>query len=88
MDNPSRQRFNALAAEWGQNPGRIVLTQAVAEAILRQVSVREDTDMLDYGCGTGLASVQVTTAYVTKRPLEDGTTREFPVFLVTGQVEE
>jgi 2-polyprenyl-3-methyl-5-hydroxy-6-metoxy-1,4-benzoquinol methylase len=75
VDNPSRQRFNALAAEWDQNPGRIVLTQAVAEAILRQVSVREDTDMLDYGCGTGLASVQVTTAYVIKRPLEDGTTR-------------
>lgn len=212
MDNPSRQRFNALAAEWDQNPGRVEFTQAVADAILRQISLREDMDMLDYGCGTGLvmlaphphvrsivgadvsegmlsvlngkiaaqglanvrtvlldlqtdqplpdrfdlitsgmtmhhvrdvgvvlgklrqmlrpggflaiadleeeggafhgdptgvehhgfdrehmvrlfraaglASVQVTTAYVIKRPLEDGTTREFPVFLVTGQVEE
>lgn len=212
MDNPSRQRFNALAADWDQNPGRIVLARGVADAILRQVPVTERMDMLDYGCGTGLVmlalhphvrsivgadasegmlsvlngkiaslglrnvrtvlldlqaspplldrfdlitssmtmhhvgdvgqvvgklrqmlrsggylavadleeeggafhsdptgvehhgfhreqmagllrsagfvSVQVTTAHVIKRPLGDGTTREFPVFLVSGQVEE
>lgn len=49
--------FSAAAATWDDNPFRVKLAWVVAEAILREVPVRSDMRALDYGCGTGLATL-------------------------------
>jgi ubiquinone/menaquinone biosynthesis C-methylase UbiE len=64
-EQPSSQRRNAMstsyfdqsAATWDNEPRRIALMKAVGEAILREAQPSKDTDVLDYGCGTGLVSL-------------------------------
>ena len=58
----SRQRFDALAAEWDQNPGRVRLAHAVADAMLREVAPTGREDVLDVGCGTGLVTLRLQPA--------------------------
>jgi 2-polyprenyl-3-methyl-5-hydroxy-6-metoxy-1,4-benzoquinol methylase len=50
-------RFDAVAAQWDANPGRIALAQAVAVAIRQHVPLRPDMTALDFGAGTGLLSL-------------------------------
>ena len=49
--------FDQSAATWDNEPRRITLMKAVGEAILREAQPTKDTDVLDYGCGTGLVSL-------------------------------
>jgi ubiquinone/menaquinone biosynthesis C-methylase UbiE len=49
--------FDQSAATWDDEPRRIALMQAVGEAILREARPTRETDVLDYGCGTGLVSL-------------------------------
>jgi ubiquinone/menaquinone biosynthesis C-methylase UbiE len=46
--------FDQSAADWDAVPQRVELAQAVGTAILREASLNNDMDVLDYGCGTGL----------------------------------
>lgn len=46
--------FDTMAAEWDNAPYRVALMKAVGEQVLRQVHPTNRTDVLDYGCGTGL----------------------------------
>ena len=48
--------FDQAAATWDDKPARVALMKAVVEAIIRQIQPTSAMDMLDYGCGTGLAS--------------------------------
>ncbi len=50
-------RFNAMAAEWDDNPLRAGIARAVAAAIADTLALRTDMRALEYGCGTGLVSV-------------------------------
>lgn len=50
-------RFNAMAAEWDDNPLRAGIARAVAAAIADALPLRTDMRALEYGCGTGLVSV-------------------------------
>lgn len=50
-------RFNAMAAEWDDNPMRAGIARAVAAAIADTLPLRADMRALEYGCGTGLVSV-------------------------------
>lgn len=50
-------RFNAMAAEWDDNPMRAGIARAVAAAIADTLPLRTDMRALEYGCGTGLVSV-------------------------------
>lgn len=50
-------RFNAMAAEWDNNPMRAGIARAVAAAIADTLPLRADMRALEYGCGTGLVSV-------------------------------
>jgi ubiquinone/menaquinone biosynthesis C-methylase UbiE len=54
MSNTQANHFDEAAANWDAEPRRIELAKAVGEAILRQVRLTLDMDLLDYGCGTGL----------------------------------
>ena len=49
--------FDQSAATWDDNPARIALMKAVGSAILREARPTKATDVLDYGCGTGLVSL-------------------------------
>lgn len=49
--------FDQAAATWDNEPRRIALMKAVGEAILRETQPTKETDVLDYGCGTGLVSL-------------------------------
>jgi predicted TPR repeat methyltransferase len=48
--------FNKEAAAW-DTPPRIKLSNDIAAAIMRQIPLEPDMDILDFGCGTGLLSL-------------------------------
>jgi tRNA (cmo5U34)-methyltransferase len=48
------KRFDEVAGTWDEDPGRVALARAVADAISRQVGLSPSMDVLDFGCGTGL----------------------------------
>lgn len=50
-------RFDAVAAQWDANPGRVALAQSVARAVRQHVLLRPDMAALDFGAGTGLLSL-------------------------------
>lgn len=52
-------RFDQEAATWDENPRRVRLAKAVADAIARQVPLARDMDVLDFGCGTGLLALNL-----------------------------
>ncbi len=54
-----RRDFEQVASRWDSNPTRLKIAQDVAAAILRTVQLSTQTDVLDYGCGTGLVAMQL-----------------------------
>ncbi|MGC8862201.1 MAG: class I SAM-dependent DNA methyltransferase [Armatimonadota bacterium] len=59
MTDPNKERFDAAARTWDENPGRVLLAEAVVGAILRRVPVCPEMEALDYGCGTGLVTLLI-----------------------------
>ena len=57
--NAEERDFNAVAASWDENPGRVKVAQDVARAIRETIPIRPDMDVLDFGCGTGLLTLQL-----------------------------
>lgn len=53
------QRFDQEAATWDENPRRVRLAKAVAETIARQVPLARSMKVLDFGCGTGLLTLNL-----------------------------
>lgn len=51
----SRDYFNAIAAAW-DTPVRVERAREIAAIILRELPLRADTVLADYGCGTGLVA--------------------------------
>lgn len=54
-----RRDFESVAARWDSNPGRVKIANEVAAAIRREVALSAQLKVLDYGCGTGLLSLQL-----------------------------
>ena len=50
-------RFDQAAATWDEQPRRVKLARAVADEITHQIHLSHDTDVLDFGCGTGLLTL-------------------------------
>ena len=50
----SAAHFDKVAGDWDNDPRRVALMRAIGEAILREVELTSEMDVLDYGCGTGL----------------------------------
>lgn len=49
--------FESKAKQWDQNPVPVRIAQGVGEAILRELDLRPDMEVLDFGCGTGLVTL-------------------------------
>jgi len=49
--------FDAEAAAWDEKPARVKLAGEIATAILAEVKLTRDMDVLDFGCGTGLLTL-------------------------------
>jgi 2-polyprenyl-3-methyl-5-hydroxy-6-metoxy-1,4-benzoquinol methylase len=54
-----KRDFDNEAAAWDEHPARVQLANDVAAAMSRQVTLRADMDVLDFGCGTGLLTLQL-----------------------------
>lgn len=54
-----RRNFDAAAASWDEEPRRLKLSQDIAAAIKSHVPVSAQWDAMDYGCGTGLVTLQL-----------------------------
>lgn len=52
-------RFDQETATWDESPRRVRLAKAVAEAIDRAVPLSREMNALDYGCGTGLLTLNL-----------------------------
>lgn len=50
--------FNNAAASWDENPTRVRLAKAIADAIINLVTITPETIALDIGCGTGLLTLR------------------------------
>ena len=54
-----KRDFDQEAASWDERPQRVKLAKDVADAIVRLGGVHPTMDVLDFGCGTGLLTLQL-----------------------------
>jgi ubiquinone/menaquinone biosynthesis C-methylase UbiE len=52
-----KRDFDGVASSWDENPGRVKVAADIAQTILRELELRPDMDVMDFGCGTGLVSL-------------------------------
>jgi len=57
--NGEKRNFDTAAKTWDENPGRVKMAHDVAKAIRDAVRLTKDMDVLDFGCGTGLLTLQL-----------------------------
>ena len=57
-----KRDFNKAAASWDEEPRRVKLAGDVARAISEEIKLTGDMDVLDFGCGTGLLSLNLLPA--------------------------
>lgn len=53
------EHFDQAAASWDLAERRVALAHAVAEAIATRVSLSKKQSVLDFGCGTGLVTLEL-----------------------------
>lgn len=53
--------FDARAKTWDSDPAKVERANVIAEAIRSAVPLRDDMNVLEYGCGTGLLSFPLQT---------------------------
>ncbi|HUH65813.1 MAG TPA: class I SAM-dependent methyltransferase [Syntrophales bacterium] len=58
MDAEKRD-FDRDAKTYDLKPGHVKLAEDVASAIMRELKPNRDMDVLDFGCGTGLVTLQL-----------------------------
>ncbi|NTW49796.1 MAG: class I SAM-dependent methyltransferase, partial [Chlorobiales bacterium] len=56
----STERFNQVAETWDEKPMRVAIAKAVAQAILNHVPLNNDMTAMEFGCGTGLISLELS----------------------------
>jgi len=54
-----KRDFDQAAATWDERPQRVKLAKDVADAVIRLAGVQPTMDVLDFGCGTGLLTLQL-----------------------------
>jgi ubiquinone/menaquinone biosynthesis C-methylase UbiE len=55
----TKRDFNKEAAMWDENPGRVKLVKEIAYAMTEEIKFTPDMNVLDFGCGTGLLTLQL-----------------------------
>jgi len=56
---PGTEHFDQAAATWDLADRRVALAHAVAEAISTRVPLSRELTVLDFGCGTGLVTLEL-----------------------------
>ncbi len=59
MNHSSSQSFDERAASWDENPLRLNLSHAVAQAIMQTIPLSPSMDCLEIGSGTGLVTMEL-----------------------------
>ncbi len=59
MTDNAKRDFDTAAQTWDENPARIAMASAIADAMIARVPPRPDADVLDYGAGTGLVTLRL-----------------------------
>lgn len=59
MHKGDKRDFDAAAATWDEDPRRLRLAQEVVAAIVRELPLSSHMEALDYGCGSGLATLGI-----------------------------
>jgi 2-polyprenyl-3-methyl-5-hydroxy-6-metoxy-1,4-benzoquinol methylase len=54
-----KRDFDAAALTWDENPGRVKMAGDVARAVRDTIRLTPEMDVLDFGCGTGLLTLQL-----------------------------
>jgi len=54
-----QRNFDAMAAAWDENPHRVKLAGEIATAIARSQPLSRTWDAMDFGCGTGLVTLNL-----------------------------
>jgi ubiquinone/menaquinone biosynthesis C-methylase UbiE len=54
-----KRDFDQVAASWDEEPGRVRLANDIAQAIREEIRLTADMDVLDFGCGTGLLTLNL-----------------------------
>ncbi len=54
-----KRNFDKEAAAWDDKPQRIKLVQNIADAITGEIHLTASMNVLDFGCGTGLLTMQL-----------------------------
>jgi len=57
-----RRNFDTVALQWDEEPRRVKLAGEIASAMLQNIPVSPKWDALDFGCGTGLVTLQLAPA--------------------------
>jgi ubiquinone/menaquinone biosynthesis C-methylase UbiE len=57
--NIEKRDFDKEAASWDEHPARIKLANDIANAVLNYIVLKPDMDALDFGCGTGLLTIEL-----------------------------
>jgi ubiquinone/menaquinone biosynthesis C-methylase UbiE len=59
MTDTNKRDFDKEAARWDENPLRVKLANDIFSAIVEHVQLKASMRVLDFGCGTGLLSLQL-----------------------------
>ncbi|MCX5852232.1 MAG: class I SAM-dependent methyltransferase [Deltaproteobacteria bacterium] len=54
-----KRDFDKEAASWDEHPARVKLAKDIADAISKQIVLTSDMNAVDFGCGTGLLTIQL-----------------------------
>ena len=54
-----RKNFDLVADSWDEEPRRLQLSRDIAAAILARIPISDNWQALDFGCGTGLVTLQL-----------------------------
>lgn len=57
--NTERRDFDKEAATWDEKPARVKLANDIATTISDEILLTSNMDVLDFGCGTGLLTLQM-----------------------------
>ncbi len=75
----SPEKFNREAAEWDTNPQRRAVALSVAKAIITATNPAKTMHALEFGCGTGLLSMEIAPLVKTLSAID--TSREMLAML-------
>ncbi|MFA6014358.1 MAG: class I SAM-dependent methyltransferase [Gallionellaceae bacterium] len=53
------KNFDADAALWDEHPGKVKMAGDAAAAILREIKLTSEMEVMDFGCGTGLLGLKL-----------------------------